>query len=563
MYKFKSNKKGNRMETEEVSFGNISDYFNIIITRIGYLYFNAMNVQDIFQLTLKEQLPSQPPPIITTIEKKKKKKKEENKFLSHQYEISFLSEGCEVISSDVDILKTEVSGKSSRDIEIFNLNEKSDSNFDLTGKLKNIVNINDNTFIELTGRNEKLIKIKNFLIQQQKIKKTIDFLASFSKKILTIETTKPIKITVDYNIYFKSHLFQSLKNNEKENWFFQHFLTFKNEIQQKEEFYESSIHLSNEDLEDFYIETHVYFKTFQFGGDGMIFQKIYLHNHSIPESQSYSNYEKISYSSTKPQQQQYEEEETTPSLKVSRKIISDISENISGKIYLSSEYESSYLLYPKQKIKAKIFNLITFNHYDYNDVSNIDFKDIQFDNIIHPFIELVFVKNYLTKIKEIKINSLPIIVPGKLKIYNSDNEILSVSENELKVDSSTESIILGQSKNISILSKLLKKETSINSVIKIFLLKITNNSISKSIITIKFENIEQITIYFDQSRQEENTLNEEDIIQNIKLIMNQTQENPNKIDFIGNYENNFTIFLDFNLQEKSIDYILFSVKQKK
>jgi len=554
------------IKAEEVSFGNISDYYHITMFRVGYLYFNAINIQDIFNLKLKE-IPS----TITTTPPKKFKK---NKFLSHQYNISYLSENCEVISSDVDILKTLVSGKSNRDIEIFNLNEKYDSNFDLKGRLKNIVNINDNTFIELTGETEKLVKIKNFLIQQQKTKKSIDFLSSFSKELLSPETTKPIKITVDYNIYFKSHLFHSLNNNnnEKENWFFQHFLTFKNEIKQKqqqESYYESIIQLTNEELDDFYIETHVYFKTFQLGEDGMMFQRIYLHNHSIPESQSYSHYEKISYS-PKPQQKQqeqgeYEEETSSPSLRSNKKIISDISESINGKIYLSSENESSFLLYPKQKIKAKIFNLITFDHYQYNDISNIDFKDIQFDNIIHPSIVLVFVNNYLTKNNEMKINTLPVIVPGKLKIYNNDNEILSISEKELKVDSSTESIILGQSKNISILSKLLKKETSINSIIKFFLLKITNNSLSKSIITIKFENIEQITIIFNQTKEEEKSLNDEDIIKNIKLIMEQQQpqENINKIDFIGNYENNFTIFLDFNLQEKSIDYILFYIKQKK
>jgi len=527
-------------KTEEVSYSDIDKFFLIKIQRIGNLYFNAIHIQDMIELELK--------PL-------KQQEEQKSRFLLYKYNISYLSEDCEVISSDVDILKTEISGKSSRDIEIFNLNETNEEkNYSLKGKLKNMINHNDNTFIELSGKTEKLLKIKSFLIQQQKSKKSIEFLANFNKRLF-LNVTKMIRINVNYKIYFKSYLFKSIQNNDR-NWFFQHFLTFKND---KKEHSLEPIILTNEELDTFFIETHVYFKSFILGEDEMMFKRIYFQNHSIPESISFSIYEKVDYSPS--QDVMVSKESSSPSSEY--KVVSDSVESISGEILLSSNIENSYLLYRKKPIKAKIFNLFTFDHFSDIELSNIDFKDFQYDKNNHPDIKLVFVNNYLSKTNEIKSNSLPTILPGKLKIFNGNEEILSKGTNqELKLDSSTESIDLGQASNILISSKLIKKESSINSIKKIFLLKITNLSLSKTIITLKFDYIEQVTILFHKSSNE-NTSNQNEIMKDVKFILENPSKDKNNIKFNGNFENNFSLFLDFFLEEKSIDYIIFSVKPKK
>jgi len=535
-------------KTEEVSYSDIDKFFLIKIERIGNLYFNAIHIQDMIELELKS-IPL------------KEQQEQKSRFLLYKYNISYLSEDCEVISSDVDILKTEISGKSSRDIEIFNLNETNEEkNYSLKGKLKNMINHNDNTFIELSGKTEKLIKIKSFLMKQQKSKKSIEFLANFNKRLFVLnESTKTVKININYKIYFKSYLFKSLPNSDQ-NWFFQHFLTFKND---KKETSLEPIILTNEELDTFFIETHVYFKSFILGEDEMMFKRIYFQNHSIPESISFSNYEKVDYSPSQ------EVQESNPPSYLSKrssndyKVVSDSVESISGQILLSSDTENSYLLYRKKRINAKIFNLFTFDHYSDYELSNIDFKDFQYDKNNHPDIKLVFVNNYLSKTNEIKSNSLPTILPGKLKIFNGNEEILSKGTNqELKLDSSTESIDLGQASNILISSKLIKKESSINSLKKIFLLKITNLSLSKTIITLKFDYIEQVTILFHKSSNE-NTSNQNQIMKDVKFILENPSKDKNNIKFNGNFENNFSLFLDFFLEEKSIDYIIFSVKPKK
>src|SRR6185436_15883366 len=122
------------------------------------------------------------------------------------------------------------------------------------------------------------------------------------------------------------------------------------------------------------------------------------------------------------------------------------------------------------------------------------------ENIQYPTTDIVFINNFFDQsINEPEISSISTLNKGKLTIYESNDlnpEFLSANK---ILDPKVKSISLGISKTITLKYQLLKKQDLFNeNKNKIYLLTIINYSLSKPVLTINFQNVDEIYLLYNK-----------------------------------------------------------------
>jgi hypothetical protein len=502
------------ISSECINLEYLEKYFDLTFKKIGNMYNDVIVIQDVINLKFK------------LIEKEKNK----HKYLYYIHNIPVLSEDITITSNFIEITKICIENKGENNIEIIPLKEQDKS---FKGELQSIINNGDYSLIELLNDDELInLKVKKYIIKKEISKsKGVTFICHFRKD----DFDRDIFLNISYKIPFR----------ENDVWYFQYFIHLKPFSKYSD--YQFNVYETDQELDESKIEPQVYFKSIKLGLMKIIFNELNL----IPK------FYNISEIVVREQQQKEELEYSAPPTQLST-FDSFKVETIKGDIDLSSKEDITYNLSKKKSLKCRIYNLIIF------DLTN-NFTEI----VQYPYTDIVFINNYFNQsINHTEISSISTLNKGKLTIYESNDvnpEFLSTNK---ILDPKLKYISLGISKTILLKYQLLKKEDSFNeNKNKIYLLTIINYAFSKPILTINFQNIDEIYFlynkFFSNTKEFEKYKGEYKEFQKFKVPID-IIENPITDETISfkSSKNNFNLYLDFILQPKSTHFFIINVKVK-